>query len=102
MDAGAGRPALAPGDDVEPRIAVAVAGRSLAAQIGDIEAPAAEALAHQLGAGRIGLARRVDRGDADELAGELDHGVALRVDFFHQGVEHPAPSAVVSLDSKSP
>ena len=79
VDARAGPAALEAGDDVEARVAVAVAGAALAALIGDLEAAGPQALADQLGAGHVGVARRVHGRDADELAGERHELVATVV-----------------------
>ena len=52
VDAGPRPAALAPGDHVDARMARGVAGRAFGAQVGDLEAAAAQPLADQLGAGR--------------------------------------------------
>ena len=54
-----------------------VAGRAFGAEIGDLEAPPPQPLADQLGAGRVGVARRIDGRDAHELLGQRHDLVAL-------------------------
>ena len=83
-----GPAALEAGDDVEARVAVAVAGAALAPLIGDLEAAGPQALANQLGAGHVGVARRVHGRDADELASERHEFVATVVQPAQHAVLH--------------
>ena len=57
------------GDHVEARIAVAIAGGALGAQIFDREAARGETLAEKPRAGLVGVARRIDRRNTDQRGG---------------------------------
>src|SRR3546814_18547183 len=56
--------------------------------VADLEAARLQARAEILRAGRVGLARRIDRGEADEIAGESDEVVALGLDAREEGPMH--------------
>jgi hypothetical protein len=80
MHAGSARPALAPRDHVDPRMALAVSRRPFRPHVLERESPARQPLPDELGARPIGLARRIDRGKAHELARQLDELFAPRID----------------------
>src|SRR5690606_7655387 len=67
VDARAGLAAGPAGDYVGAGVLVAVAGGTLAAHIFDGEAALFQPLADVFGAGAIGLARRVEGGEADQV-----------------------------------
>src|SRR3546814_13171058 len=77
MNVGAGAPAFPPRHHVGARIARRIPRLALRPVVADLEAARLQARAEILRAGRVGLARRIDRGDADEIAGESDEVVAL-------------------------
>src|SRR3546814_18883255 len=79
MNAGAGAPAFPPRHHVGARIARRIPRLALRPVVADLEAARLQARAEILRAGRVGLARRIDRGDADEIAGESDEVVALAI-----------------------
>ena len=88
MDARPRPPAFAPGDHVPARIAVAVAGGALRAHEGRREAERREPPGDDLAAVAIGLAGRVDRGDADQLGGQRHQIVAAILDLTPDCLQH--------------
>ncbi|MNT08320.1 hypothetical protein D3C72_1430590 [compost metagenome] len=84
------RPRFGPGpagDDVGAGVGVAVARRAFSAHILDGEAALLQPLADVLGAGAIGLARRVDGGKADQVLGQGDQFVGAAVDQVHDRLQ---------------
>jgi hypothetical protein len=88
MHAWPGPAALVAGDDVGPGEPVAVADRTLGPHERDLEPGALQPVAEMARAGFVGVARRVDGRDPDQLTGELDQRVALAVDPLEQRIQH--------------
>jgi hypothetical protein len=88
VDAAARTAPADPRDDVDPWIALAVAGRALGADVVDLEPAPGQTLPEVAGARPIAFARRIDGREAHELAGELDQRVPLLLDAREQGLKH--------------
>jgi hypothetical protein len=80
VHAATGRSGLAPGDDVDARIAVIIAGRAFGAHILDGEPAAAQPRADVFRAGTIGPAGWIDRRKTRKIPRQLDDLLAPRVD----------------------
>jgi hypothetical protein len=86
-------PGPAPGQTaqhVEARIGVVVATLAQAAEILDVVALAPQPLADELGAGLVGIARRIDGGDADQVLGQCDEILAQGVDAIEETLQRSA------------
>jgi hypothetical protein len=88
MDARARATPLVARDQVDPRIAIAVAEGAFGAQIADLEAATPEAIAEQARAGAVGVARRVDGRDLNQLARQLDQRLPPLLDTRKQRLQH--------------
>src|SRR5690606_3246059 len=96
MHRAAARAAVEARDDIGARIAVAVARRAFAAHVHGLETGAPQPLAEIFGAGRVGLAGRVDRRKTDKVDGQRDKVFDTVFDragesFIHVGDETLPP-----------
>src|SRR3546814_20144461 len=80
VDARAGPSPFVARHHVGARIAGGIAPLALGAMVADLEAARLEPRAEELRAGRVGLARRIDGGKADETARERDEIIQLGPD----------------------
>src|SRR3546814_1622447 len=88
VDARPGPAPVAARHHVGARIAGGIAPLALGAMVAHLEAARLEPRAEELRAGRVGLARRIDGGKADEIAGEGDEIFALGLDAGEASVVH--------------
>ena len=71
---------LHPSDDIDARVALAVAGRAHGMHIVNRETAGAHTLTDELRARPIPVARRIHRGKTNQLASQFDEFIAPRVD----------------------
>jgi hypothetical protein len=76
--------ALTPRNHVDARIPFVVTGRTDGAYVFDMKAATLEAAAYELGTGLVGVSGRIDGGEANQRAGQVDELFAPTLD----GLEH--------------
>ena len=88
MNGGTACPAIESSDDVNPRIAVGIAGRSLSANELDAKAALLQPLADVFGARPVGVAGRVHRWKADQVRRKRGEVIGSVFDGFGKALVH--------------
>ena len=102
MHARSGRAAVAPRDDIEARVAIAISRSPLRAHVVEGESARLQTPPDELGAGLITLAGRIHRRKSDQRTSQFDEFVAPLIDGFEQRLgeiaRHRGSSGTAPID----